>query len=206
MCKRSTQKAIFLMCLILGVCAAASAQSSELGLVVGAKITPSGTTSGSPGETTVDKAFAFEVSYAARLAGTPGVALQLEIPFTAVPTSNISVSNVLVSKSYSSFYVTPGLRLKLAPDSGFSPWVAAGVGIVHFNPSSTNLGGTTNTLSSTTKSAYSVGGGIDLHSKGSPLGFRFEARELYTGVPRIAIPKISIHNNVLLAGGIVLRF
>ena len=194
------------MCVILGVCAAASAQSSELGLVFGGKITPGSTTSGVPGETSVDTAFAFEASYAARLAGTPGLALQLEVPFIAVPTSNLKTSTVLTAKSYSSFYITPGLRVKLAPDSGFSPWVAAGVGIVRFNPSSTNLDGTPNTLSSTTKAAYSVGGGIDFHSKGSPLGFRVEARELYTGVPRLSIPKLNIHNNVLLAGGIVFRF
>ncbi|MBZ5520954.1 MAG: porin family protein [Acidobacteriia bacterium] len=201
------RKTIFLFSMVLAIGIAASAQSSELGLVVGAKFTPSvGSVTSPAGKTDFDTSWAFEVSYAARLAGTPGVALQLEVPFIAAPSTKLNTSNLFASKSYSSYYLTPGLRLKLAPDSVFSPWIAAGAGFVHFNPSSTNLGGGTSGLSSTTKAAYDVGAGVDIHPKFTPLNFRFQARELYTGVPSLSIPKISIHNNVLVSGGVVFRF
>ena len=116
------RKTIVLFSMLVGICMGASAQSNELGVVAGVKITPSVGSATSPtGTTSVDTSFAFEASYAARLAGTPGVALQLELPFTAVPNSNLKTSNLFAAKSYSSFYFTPGLRLKLAPDSVFSP-------------------------------------------------------------------------------------
>ncbi|HWZ42836.1 MAG TPA: outer membrane beta-barrel protein [Candidatus Saccharimonadales bacterium] len=202
------RKSIFLFSMVLGIgMAAAWAQSSELGVVVGAKFTPSvGSTTSPSGKTNFDTSLAFEVSYAARLAGTQGLALQLEVPFTAVPNTGLKTSNLFASKSYSSYYLTPGLRLKLAPSSPLSPWIAAGAGFVHFNPSATNLGGGPSGVSSTTKSSYDVGAGIDFHTKKSPLLFRVQAREFYTGVPNLSIPKISIHNNVVVSGGVVFRF
>jgi hypothetical protein len=38
------------------------------------------------------------------------------------------------------------------------------------------------------------------------VAFRGEIRWLYTGVPSLAVPNLSMHNNVLVGGGIVLRF
>jgi opacity protein-like surface antigen len=199
------RKIIFLFSVILGIGIAASAQSNELGLVVGVKVTPS-VDAATTFKTSFNNSVTFEASYATKLAGTPGVALQLEVPFIAAPNTKLNTSNLFASKSYSSYYLTPGLRLKLAPDSVFSPWIAAGAGFVHFNPSATNLAGGASGLSSTTKAAYDVGGGVDIHPKGLPLAFRAQARELYTGIPSLSIPKISIHNNVLVSGGVVFRF
>jgi hypothetical protein len=51
-----------------------------------------------------------------------------------------------------------------------------------------------------------VGGGVDVRPLKSPIGFRFELRELYAGVPNLAVPRLSLHNNVLVGGGIVLKF
>src|SRR6266481_2074236 len=109
------RKTIFLFSMVLGIGITASAQSSELGVVVGAKITQSvGTPTAPAGRTDFDTALAFEVSYAARLAGTQGFALQLDVPFIAVPNTGLKTSNLFASKSYGSYYLTPGLRLKLA--------------------------------------------------------------------------------------------
>jgi opacity protein-like surface antigen len=180
----------------------AAAQKSEIGFVVGGKITGNG--SSPSGTTTVNTAFPFQANYATQLISFSAADLELNIPLLAVPTTEINTSSLFTAKSYSSVYITPGLRLRLG--TVFSPYVEAGVGFVHFSPSKTTLGGFPSGARSSTKAAFDVGGGIDWRPKKSPIGLRFSATELYTGVPDLAIPKLSMHNNVLLAGGIVLRF
>jgi opacity protein-like surface antigen len=196
------RKSLVLFSLVVMVGLNAVAQKSEIGIVLGGKMTPDGT---SPtGTTKVNTAFAFQVNYATQLIGFKAADLELNIPFLGVPTSEISSSTLFTAKSYSTFYITPGLRLRLG--TTFSPFVEAGVGIVRHSPSSTTLGGSPSGASASTKAAFDVGGGIDFRPKKSPIAFRFQATELYSGVPDLAIPKLSMHNNVLLGGGIVLRF
>jgi hypothetical protein len=154
----------------------------------------------------VNSAFAFEVSYAAQLVSAKVADLELEIPLLAIPTSQINSNNLFTAKSYSSLYLMPGLRGRLATDSAFSPWAAAGFGFVRFGPSSSNLAGGTSAATAATKSAFNVGGGVDLRPAKTPVAFRGEIRWLYTGVPSLAVPHLSMHNNVLVGGGIVLRF
>lgn len=195
-------KPIAVFSLVLALTLGAAAQRNEIGFLAGGKMTPDGTSPS--GTTKVDTAFAFEVNYAGTLIPAKVAALELNIPLIAVPTSNISTASLFTAKSYSSFYVTPGVRLRVG--TSVSPWIEGGLGFAHFNPSSTNLAGGPSGATSSTKPAFDVAGGLDVRPSKSPIGFRFEARELYTGVPDLAIPKLSLHNNVLLGGGIVLRF
>jgi opacity protein-like surface antigen len=191
----------FSLLVIMGLNAAA--QKSEFGIVVGGKITGNGTSPS--GTTKVDTAFPFQVNYATQLFPLGGGALELNIPLLAVPTTEINSSSALfTAKSYSSVYITPGVRLRLG--TVFSPYVEAGVGFAHYSPSKTTLGGFPSGATSSTKAAYDVGGGIDWRPRKSHFGLRFSATELYSGVPNLAIPRLNMHNNVLLAGGIVLRF
>ena len=196
------RKYIAVFSLVLASALHVAAQKSEIGFLAGGKITPDGT---SPiGTTKVNTAFSFEVNYATTLISGEAAGVEINIPLIAVPTSQTNSSNLLEAKSYSSIYVTPGIRVRLGRT--FGPWVEGGAGIVRFGPSSTNLAGGPTTATSTTKAAYSVAGGLDLRPAHSPFGFRFEAREFYTGVPNLAVPRLNLHNNVLLGGGIVLRF
>jgi opacity protein-like surface antigen len=198
----SMRKSLVLFSLVVMLGLTAGAQKSEIGFVVGGKMTPDGT---SPtGTTKVDTALAFQVNFATQLISFKVADLELNIPLLAVPTSEISSSTLFTAKSYSSLYITPGLRFRLG--TTVSPFVEAGVGIVRHGPSSTTLGGFPSGANSSTKGAFDVGGGIDFRPKKSPIAFRFQATELYSGVPDLAIPKLSMHNNVLLGGGIVLRF
>jgi len=182
----------------------AAAQKSEVAVVAGAKFTPTGTSPS--GQTNVSSAFAFEVSYATQLVSAEVADLELEVPLLAIPTSQINSSNLFTAKSYSSFYLMPGLRGRLATGTAFSPWAAAGFGFVRFGPNSSNLGGGPSVATASTKSAFNVGGGVDFRPPKSPVAFRGEIRWLYTGVPSLAVPNLSMHNNVLVGGGIVLRF
>ena len=196
------RKCLVLFSLVVTMGLNAAAQKSEIGIVVGGKMTPDGT---SPtGTTKVSTAFAFQVNYATQLIGFKAADLELNIPLLGVPTSDINSSNLFTAKSYSSLYFTPGLRLRLG--TTFSPFVEAGVGFVRHSPSSTTLGGFPSGASASTKAAFDVGGGIDFRPSKSPIAFRFQATELYSGVPDLAIPKLNMHNNVLLGGGIVVRF
>ncbi len=200
------RKFIILFSMIAGLCVFASAQSSELAVTAGAKLSQSFNNSGGTSQTDVDPSFTFGVSFAARVVGNSGLALQVVIPFTGVPSSHLTSNNLFTAKSYSAYYVTPGLRLKLAPDGVVSPWIEAGVGIVHFGPSSTNLGNVPSGFSSTTKMASMAGAGLDIRPSHSPIGFRGAIHEFYTGTPDVSLPKFNIHNNVIVDGGIVFRF
>lgn len=197
------RKSLVLLSLVVMMGLSAAAQKSEIGIVVGGKMTPDGT-SPITGTTKVNTAFAFQVNYATQLISFKVADLELNIPVLGVPNSDISSSTLFTAKSYSSLYFTPGLRVRLG--TTFSPFVEAGVGFVRHSPSSTTLGGFPSGASASTKAAFDVGGGIDFRPKKSPIAFRFQATELYSGVPDLAIPKLDMRNNVLLGGGIVVRF
>lgn len=200
-------KIVLASMLFVAVCVNAVAQKNELALVAGVKITPSGSFGASTSNTVdVDKSFAFEASLAHTLASVPMVALQLEIPVVAVPNSDISRSNLLAARSYSSIYFTPGFRLKFATALPVNPWISAGGGMARFNPSSTNNAGGPSGATSTTKGAFDVGAGIDFKATGFPIALRVEAREFYAGVPNLALPSLDLHHNVFFGGGIVFRF
>ncbi|HWG87857.1 MAG TPA: hypothetical protein VN679_08770 [Candidatus Acidoferrales bacterium] len=198
------RKIILVVSFLTGLCLNGFAQKNEVALVAGAKITP--TVGSGTNETKFATTFAFEANYATQLAHVPAVALHLEIPALFTPSTDITTSNVTTLKSYSSFFITPSLRLKLLPETSFSPWISAGGGIVHFNPGSTTQGGTTINTHSVTKSAAQAGVGADIHPPLIPLAFRLEVRDFYTGRPDLNTVGIKVRHNLLVGGGVVLRF
>ena len=180
------------------------AQKNELAVIAGAKITPQvGSTTN---KTTFSTKFAFEANYAAQLAHVPAISLHLEFPFVASPSTDLTTADLTAVKSYSAIFFTPALRLKILPESPFSPWISAGGGLAHFSPSSTTLAGTTVTTDSTTKSAVQAGVGADFHPPLLPVAFRFEVRDFYTGIPNLNTVSIKVRHNIMAGGGIVLRF
>lgn len=198
------RKTILIVSFAAALCLNAFAQKNELALVAGAKITPtvgSGTT-----ETKFATTFAFEANYAAQLAHVPAVALHLEIPALFTPSTDITTSDVTAIKSYSSIFVTPALRLKLVPETSFSPWISLGGGMVHFNPGSTTQGGTTINTHGVTKGAAQGGIGADIHPPLLPVAFRMEVRDFYTGIPDLNTVNVKVRHNLLVGGGLVLRF
>jgi hypothetical protein len=200
------QKLICLGVLLLGLGLSASAQSNELAFAAGAKVTPSVGTTTAGNQTTFNTSFAFEGNYAARLAHVPFVALHLEFPVVASPTTDLTSNNLAAVSSYSSVFFTPALRLKLLPGSPVSPWFSAGYGIAHFGPGSTDQTGAGVTAKSTTKGAAEGGVGLDFHAPLLPIAFRVEARDFYTGIPNLNTLSIKARNNIFVGGGIVLRF
>jgi opacity protein-like surface antigen len=138
----------------------------------------------------------FQLNYAHRLFHVPLVSVYGEIPFVAGFNSSFSVAD-LARENYNSYYVTPGVKVKFAPGFFISPYLAAGVGWSHFS--------STQTEASDNKFAADWGGGFDM--KVLPfVSLRLEARDFYSGVPQLIVPTTGNQNNIVVSGGIVLRF
>jgi opacity protein-like surface antigen len=139
----------------------------------------------------------FQLNYAHRFAHVPLVSVYGEVPFVAGFNNTQYVITDLARENFNSYYVTPGVRVKFAPGFIISPWLAAGVGWSHFSSTQTN--------SSDTKFAADWGGGLDF--KVFPfVSLRLEARDFYSGVPQLILPAPGNQNNIVVSGGLVLRF
>ena len=140
----------------------------------------------------VDPGFAFEGTYAHRLANFRAASLHLELPFMFSPTRR----SEFLGPDFSTFFFTPSLRLQFLPSSGVSPFVSAGGGLGRFKegPTSDNHG------------AFQVGGGLDFKTRLPLLGFRIEARDFVTGAPSFSTLTNNHLNNLFVGGGITLHF
>lgn len=156
--------------------------------------------------------FAVGGQYDGRIFHVPLVGLYLDVPlvvatkstFTeplAAITCPITTPNCSLRNSYRSFFFTPGLKVTLGVPL-IHPYVVAGVGFAHYN--TTN--GVSFGNSSSTKAAWSVGGGVDM--KVLPyISLRGEVRDFISGTPEIAAITASGHtHNVVPQVGLVFRF
>ncbi len=153
-------------------------------------------------------AWALEGSYARRFAGVPLLSFSWELPVAGSSGSSIpTISGLNIATSYSSLFVTPGLRVRLAPSFFLSPYVAAGIGYGRF--SKTLVTGV-NTSNGTM--AFDVGGGLDM--KILPhTSLRGEIRDFNSGgldipgVPSfVSTVSTSRLNNLFITAGISIKF
>ena len=178
---------VAILCSLLS-CVAAYAQSNEFAAEASGLLTAS--------NYDVGDGVGFQLNYAHRFFHVPLVSVYGEIPFVAGFNSSFSIAD-LARENYNSYYVTPGVRVKFAPGFFISPYLAAGVGWSHFS--------STQTSASDTKFAADWGGGLDF--KLAPfVGLRLEARDFYSGVPELIVPVSGNQNNIVVSGGLVLRF
>jgi hypothetical protein len=116
--------------------------------------------------------------------------LSLELPLVDIPNRGTNLN-----ASFSTFALTPGVRLSFLPHSGVSPFLSAGGGFAHFSGD----------MPSATKGAVLTGGGIDFKTRVPLIGIRVEAKDLLTPWPSL-VRGSGVMNNVLVGGGLVLRF
>jgi hypothetical protein len=133
---------------------------------------------------------AYEGVIAHRVLNLHLASLHLELPILGSPNRDFSG---FFHGSYSSVFVTPGLRVRFSLP-GFSPFISAGGGLAHFSSSSVGSGSTTG--------AFQVGGGVDVSTPIPLIGLRAEVREFYTGQPNFS----NTQQNLFVGGGIVLKF
>lgn len=144
---------------------------------------------------------ALEGTFAHRIAKVPLLGLYVELPVAGSFSSSIpTLSGLAVARSYTSLFITPGLRLRLAPSFPISPYVSAGLGYARFNRQLFN-----GTSSANSTFALDVGGGLDL--KILPLvGLRAEVRDFNSGGVGLETLALGRQNNLFVTAGITLRF
>jgi hypothetical protein len=195
---------------VLCVASAAVAQKADAAFVVGGSFVSdtTGTPLGifpNPGTTTVktDHHIFLEGALGVRLLNAHLVSLHAELPVAGIPSQPLTVQGVpTVLDHMGTLFITPGLRVKLAPFAPISPWVSVGGGWARY---SLNTAGSTQT-----KGALQYGGGLDFKTGLPLLGFRAEVRDFVTGIPTFGFGFATEtglhHHNILAGGGIVLRF
>ena len=142
----------------------------------------------------------YEGTGAVRLANFKLVSLHLEVPVSFIPSAEVIFPATPPANplKLSTIFVTPSLRVKLAPGSTVSPFASIGGGWAHYSVGS---GLTSNS------GALQFGGGVDIKTGIPLLGFRAEVRDFIAGNPKFGSLSVraGLHN-LLAGGGIVFRF
>jgi len=179
---------------IFAVSIAGRAQSTDVALTTGGYFAVS-----NPAD--FGAAFALEGTVAHNFAEIPFAALGVEVPIAGSFKSSIpTLAGTRLARSYTSLFITPGLRLRLAPSFPLSPYFAVGLGYGRFNR--TFFDGSTNAQSTF---AVDIGGGLDL--KVLPfISLRGEIRDFNSGGVDISTLALGRQNNVFVTVGVALRF
>lgn len=184
------------MLVLLMACAAtASAQKNDFGLTAGGYAT-------FDNPLNLGAAGALEASYARRMLAVPLLSLSAELPIAGSFSSSIpTLSGTALAHSYTSLFITPGLRLRLAPSFILSPYVAAGLGLGRFNRRYS--GGVT---SADDAFALDVAGGLDL--KILPfISLRGEVRDFNSSTLSLqSFVSGGRQNNIFVTVGLGVRF
>ncbi len=192
----------------------AAAQKNDIGVLIGAHYPVDISISG----LSIGQAFMVEGNYARQIADVPLIGIYAELP--VVHSFNAGLSGAALNfgggqliRNYSSWFVVPGLKAKLAPDFPLSPYFVAGLGYAHFRSGSALSNGTPTPVQTSNHAAFDFGVGMDI--KFLPLfGLRVEARDIFTGLPKIsplegAASLLGLPNyqhNLLAGVGLTLRF
>jgi hypothetical protein len=205
-------KRFSILAAVLFAASTAIAQKADVAFVVGGSFVSDSqqtfsTGPGSFNSLKTDHHIFLEGVPAIRLANAHVASLHLEVPIAGIPSQKVTLATAPTTliDHINTVFVTPSLRLKLLPIAPISPWVSFGGGWARY---SLDSGTRTN------KGAVQYGGGLDFKSGFPVLGFRAEARDFVTGDPNFGLGSVLTgntkgglhHHNVLLGGGLVLRF
>lgn len=186
----------------------ALAQGNEVAVLVGhIKATDRSIDSLAPIKTAFDGSLAYQFNYANRILDGGLAAVYWEMAITGAPGADVRGASLLLPNKYSSLFFTPGLKLKLIPGAGISPYAVGGVGLARFKQSDTLIDGSPNTGDrANTTWAFDFGGGVDLNIL--PIfAIRGEVRDFVTGTPKFSQGFIeNKQHNIFVAGGIVFKW
>ncbi len=201
-------RALILPALLLGGAISASAQSHEIGLLLGGNTTGDRELrSPQPGSVRIGAGLTYYANYAYRFAGFKALSVHLEVPFAAAPSADLRSSNVTVPRNYASLFITPGIKVKFLPDSNISPYAVVGGGFGRFEESAFRIDNQPNLgPRGTNRGVFDFGGGLDLNLLRF-LSIRGEVRDFVSGSPNLNVQlSRSRQHNLLSSGGIVFRF
>jgi hypothetical protein len=191
--------------LLLPLALTATAQKHDIGLTLGRIGGPVRTSPA--GELSLDSGIALQANYGYRFLLRRSFALFAEVHFLANGQREIRSQNLSATRDVATAYVAPGLRIKLTLSSRISPYLAAGGGYALYEQSHFRIDEQPNPAPRFThRGAVMFGGGVDVRLL-RWLGFRFEARDFYTGNPSFnAVVNSSGLHNTVVSGGFVLSF
>jgi hypothetical protein len=133
--------------------------------------------------------------------------IAVDVPFIASPAFTVVTPGASLPLEYASLYLTPGVRVSVAPYRSVSVFGAVGAGYARYSESRLRADRSPNPEQRDTNTgAVEFGGGVDVRGFGW-LGFRFEVRDIYTGERRFSLttPGNRVHN-VVTSGGFLVRF
>lgn len=173
------------------LCGSAIAQSSEFAITAGGNF---------PSNNAYDSnaSFAVGAQYSGRILYLPLVSLYADFPLVVAPKSVVDLPS---RSNYRSWFFTPGLKVKIAPEFPASPFFVVGGGFAHYRVEDGTGAG-----NSTTTGVWEFGGGLDV--KVFPmLSLRGEIRDFYSGDPDLRISSESgRQHNIVPQVGLVFRF
>jgi len=110
---------------------------------------------------------------------------------------------------YAFIFLTPHVRLKFHPDSAFSPWVSFGGGYARFLEQAPTA--VPSFKRGTNTGTFVFGGGVDIrpviHIRKIGVGFRFQVRDFYSGLPNYNVNVGGgLQTNLAFTGGLLLKF
>jgi len=206
----------FFLCLLLGTltCGASaqadSAGKNEVGLVIGATLTPSVSLQNGD-QVQLNSSLSFGAEYDRHLLGQ-NIALLAGVDFLASPLDvKASQPPAGVTPQYAYLFLTPHVRVKFHAQGALQPWLLIGGGYADFAPQQPP-GSQVVVTGAGNSGALELGGGVDtrpiVHLLGSlSVGARLEVRDFLSGQPKYGFPATSsLQNNVNLGGGLLLRF
>jgi hypothetical protein len=193
-----SQKPLFstlIVLLMLVVSVHAGAQKNDFGFTGGGYFASSNPLN-------IGAAWALQAAYARRLLAIPWLSLSGELPWALSFQSSIpSLNGLRLVRSYTSFFITPGLRLRVAPSFPVSPYVSAGLGYGRFNRQFSS-----GTTSADGTFAFDIGGGLDI--KFLPfISLRGELRDFNSSTFGLqSLISGGRQNNLFLTLGLGVRF
>jgi len=191
--------------------ARAQDRRNEVGLLLGAAVTPSLTIGPGPAGIEFGKGLTFQATYARHLLSRASTQLSFEVPLLAAPSVDVRSSGTSVPSEYASLFITPGFRVKFAPAAALSPWLSAGGGYARFREADQRQDGAPNVgRIGRNTGAVQLGGGVDIRTPLNilfPISLRLEVRDIYSGKPTYnALTGGSLQHNVIFSGGFVVHF
>jgi hypothetical protein len=214
----SNKKIVFLFA-VAGTLLPATAQTSverekiyELGLVIGATVTPSQTLasgiSANSRTLTFTPSLAMGAEVDHRLNRGRRLKMLAGVDFLASPLDvKLDERPVNVIPEYAYIFLTPHIRAKFHPQGTISPWVLLGGGYTRYAESAPAGG----LRAATNTGALELGGGVDTAQVARvwkiPIGFRLEVRDFYTGQPNYnSALSGNLQHNVVFTGGLLVGF
>jgi hypothetical protein len=189
-------------------------KKNEIGLVIGATITPSqrlaSGISATPRTLTFNSSLALGAEFDRRLNASKRLEVLAGVDFLASPLDvKLDQRPPSVIPGYAYVFLTPHVRVKFHPNGAISPWLLFGGGYTRYRETAppTAIGFSVGTNTGTLE----FGGGVDtgtVHRLWKiPIGFRLEVRDFYAGRPNFNLPLSgSMQHNVAFTGGLLIKF